>query len=66
MKVTRGKTRHQQESMSLRDQFASAALTGISAHFTGAKTKDNETPIQAHARWAYTAADAMMEARKNK
>jgi hypothetical protein len=49
--------------MTLRDYFAGQALAGISAHLRGATINEPETSAQAHARWAYAAADAMMEAR---
>jgi hypothetical protein len=45
------------ETLTLRDQFAMAALTGILAN-------DNSLPLQA--KRAYELADAMLEARKEK
>ena len=47
----------------LRDKFAAFALAGISAHISGATKNTSETASEAHARWAYATADAMMKAR---
>jgi len=52
------------EGMTLRDYFAGQALAGISAHYAGPKLHGGEGSQQAHARWAYGVADAMLEARK--
>lgn len=49
--------------MSLRDWFAGQALAGISAHPTGPHKMMGEGARQAHARWAYAAADAMLAER---
>lgn len=54
------------QGMTLRDYFAGQALAGISAHFAGAKEKMGETAAQAHARWSYNVADAMLAARGGK
>ena len=43
--------------------FAIAALAGIAGHMTGPERKSSETNAQAHARWAFGVADAMMEVR---
>ena len=57
------KTLDKQDGMELRDYFAAAALTGICAHLGGAEKRGNETSQEAHARWAFLAADAMLKAR---
>ena len=48
------------EGMTLRDYFAAKALSGISAHSVGPAKKGAENSAQAHARWAYQVADAML------
>jgi hypothetical protein len=50
-------------SITLRDYFAAAALMGITGHFTGPKEKAGESSAQAHARWSYNVADAMLAER---
>ena len=52
-----------EDGLTMRDYFAGQALAGISAHLNGPAIKEPETSAQAHARWAYTVADAMMETR---
>jgi hypothetical protein len=50
----------QSKTLTIRDQFAMAALTGLVAANYGRKDVD---PLDV-ASWAYGIADAMMEARK--
>ena len=47
-----------------RHEFAVAALAGISSHVTGPEKKTSETNPEAHARWAWAVADAMLKARE--
>lgn len=47
----------------LRDEFAIAALIGISAHINGPRREYGEATTKAHARWAYETADAIMAER---
>lgn len=47
-------------ALSVRDEFAAAALAGIAAHNCGPEKKPGETAPQAHARWAFVVADAMI------
>jgi len=49
--------------MSLRDWFAGQAAAGISEHDAGPKAREGETVAQAHARWSYQIADAMLAER---
>ena len=49
--------------MTLRDYFAAAALTGIAAHAMGPEKRELESNADAHARWSFRVADAMIEAR---
>jgi len=49
--------------MTLRDYFAAAALQGISSHVGGPLKKGNETNAEAHARWSYDVANAMIKER---
>lgn len=49
--------------MSLRDWFAGQAVAGISGHLSGPKQREGETVAQAHARWSYDIADAMLAER---
>lgn len=49
--------------MTLRDYFAGQALDGLSAHVIGAEKRPGETNAQAHARVAYSFADAMLAER---
>lgn len=49
--------------MTLRDYFAGQALQGICGHAIGPAVKSGETSAEAHARWSYAAADAMLAAR---
>lgn len=46
-----------------RDIFAAAALSGISGHVAGPAKREHETNAEAHARWAYKTADAMLKER---
>jgi hypothetical protein len=43
-----------------RREYAKAALTGIAGHIYGPERRDNETNPQAHARWSFEVADAML------
>lgn len=54
------------EPVSLRDQFAMAALTGLLAnsYSDGHSQPMCTAPSEEFARWAYSQADAMIEARK--
>jgi hypothetical protein len=49
--------------MSLRDYFAAHALAGIAGHLSGPEKREYETGPQAHARWSYQVADAMLAER---
>ena len=49
--------------MTLRDYFAAKALSGVAAHIKGPIEKPGETGAQAHARWSYQVADAMLAER---
>lgn len=49
--------------MTLRDYFAASALAGIAGHLRGPEQREGETGAQAHARWSYKVADAMIAER---
>ncbi len=51
---------HKEEGMDLRDYFAAKAMNGLIHHFDFGTFRDDPLRV---ARWAYTAADAMMKAR---
>lgn len=59
----RDNTNRQLTGMSLRDWFAGQALAGIAGHMTGPTQREGETAPQAHARWSYQVADAMLAER---
>ena len=50
--------------MTLRDWFAGQALAGIAATPRIPSQRPGETIIEAHARWAYEAADEMLKERE--
>jgi len=58
-----GPTQQRMTGMSLRDWFAGQALAGIAGHMTGPTQREGETAPQAHARWSYQVADAMLAER---
>lgn len=49
------------KGMTMRDYFAAKAMQGLIHHFDFGTFRDDPLRV---ARWAYDAADAMMEARK--
>lgn len=49
-----------------RREYAKAALTGIAAHVIGPTEKPGESGPQAHARWAFDVADAMLVEQKKR
>jgi hypothetical protein len=50
-----------EKGMNLRDYFAAKAMNGLIHHFDFGTFRDDPMRV---ARWAYDAADAMMEARE--